>query len=343
MVLISGKCLEVFTTRLLTRPFMSHKIMLVYAIAWLLWAASAGAQTVHKHILRFPKPTPLMEQDGSLTKRAFYQLDPAIPTARGLLVLLPGMGEPARDVFRATRLAQEAAQRGFVVLVLGLNDRLCLDAAGTRFLDDAIGEVVQQHPGLARRVVVGGFSAGGQLAFAYAETLVRDSTQRPWRVRAVLGVDPPLDLAVHWQRAQYHLDQQDCAPFRVYDQSTLRRLTHELGGSPAQFAGLYLARSAFARSDPAGGNAQWLRALPVRLYCEPDLAFWQASCPIYQLEDLNAYGATALIACLQRQGNTRAQYIQTTGKGFVGRRRLPHSWSIVDATDCAAWLQHCVE
>lgn len=45
-----------------------------------------------------------------------------------------------------------------------------------------------------QRKVLGGFSAGGQLAITYAETLVRDSTRQPWRVRAVLEVDPPLDL-----------------------------------------------------------------------------------------------------------------------------------------------------
>lgn len=322
---------------------MSYKSPLVCLIAWLLGAVSAGAQTPQKHVLPTPSPTLGAEVPGPRTKRVFYQLDPATPPARGLVVLLPGLGEPARDVFRATRLAQEAAQRGLVVLVPELNDRICLDAASTRFLDDAIATVVRQQPALARRLIMGGFSAGGQLAFAYAETLVRDSTQRPWRVRAVLGVDPPLDLTVHWQRAQYHVDQHDCAPFLLYDQATLHRLTRELGGAPTQFPDRYLAGSAFTRTDSAGGNARWLHALPVRLYCEPDLAFWQASCPVYQPEDLNAYGATALVACLQRQGNRRAHYLPTTGKGFVGKHRMPHSWSIVGAAECAEWLQHCLE
>ena len=244
---------------------MSLLFAFVCGVAGLLWAAAAGAQPA------------AAGQEKAFAKSTVYRLDPAAGTSsRGLLVLLPSLGEPAHDVFHATRLAQEAAQQGFVVLVPALNDRICLDAVGTRFLGDAIGPVLQQYPFLAQKIVVGGFSAGGQLAFAYAETLVRDSAQRPWRLRAVLGVDPPLDLAVHWQRAQQHMDQRDCAPFLVYDQGTLSRLTHELGGSPAQFPEHYRARSAFARSDPAGGNARWLRAVPVRLYCEPDLAFWQA-------------------------------------------------------------------
>ncbi|MFD1467295.1 hypothetical protein ACFQ48_03585 [Hymenobacter caeli] len=321
---------------------MPVRLAFVSAIIWLLWAPVARAQPVHKHVLRLEKSTTATAVEDFPGKRTFYQIDAATAPARGLLVLLPGRGEPARDVLSATSLAQQAAGRGFVVLLIGLNDRISLDASGTRFLDAAIGQVVRQRPALARRVVVGGFSAGGQLAFAYAEKLVRDSIQRPWRVRAVLGVDPPLDLAEHWHRAQYHLEHQDCTAFRAGDQRILSELTHELGGSPEQFPEAYRSRSAFLRSDPGGGEAQWLKALPVRLYCEPDLAFWQQSCPALQPLDLNAYGATALVAGLQRQGNTRAQYIETTGKGYAGKRRMPHSWSIVDAPDCAAWLQRCI-
>jgi dienelactone hydrolase len=267
---------------------MVRPLPVISILSCLLWAVSAPAQSFRKHVLQ---PAGLPSETASKTiKRVFYQLDPLIPTARGLLVLLPGLGERARDVMRATHLAQEAAQRGFVVLIPEINDRISLDAASTRFLDDAITAAVRQHPAVARQLVLGGFSAGGQLSFAYAEGLIRDSTQRPWRVRAVLGVDPPLELTTHWQRAQLHVDQHDCTPFLVYDQGTLDRLTRELGGSPAQFPERYLAASAFTRTDPSGGNAQWLRRVPVRLYSEPDLAFWQATCPVYQPEDMNAMG-----------------------------------------------------
>ncbi|RZK27424.1 MAG: hypothetical protein EOO63_13415, partial [Hymenobacter sp.] len=197
-----------------------------------------------------------------------------------------------------------------MVLVPALNDRRYLDTASTRYLDDAIGALVQQQPSLAHNLIIGGFSAGGQLAFAYAEKLVRDSVQRPWRVRAVLGIDPPLDLTEHWQRAAYHLAKQDCPAFRSADQNTLRELTRDMGGSPTQFPTAYLARTAFSRSDPAGGNAKWLSHLPVRLYCEPDVAFWQQTCAALELADLNADGAAALVALLQSQGNPNAQYIK---------------------------------
>jgi pimeloyl-ACP methyl ester carboxylesterase len=322
---------------------MPAKVRFFPIVALLLWGSCATAQTVRKHVFSRTKAVRLPGGDGFPLKRTVYQLTPVSSVACGLLVLLPGRGEPASDVFRATNLAQQAARQGFVVAVPALNDRRYLDSASTRFLDDVVGMLVQQYPLLAHRLVMGGFSAGGQLAVAYTERLVRDSTQYPWRVRAVLGVDPPLDLTEHWQRAAWHLARQDCPAFRAADQNTLRELTRDMGGSPAQFPAAYLARTAFSRSDPAGGNAKWLTHLPVRLYCEPDLDFWRQTCPALEPADFNADGAAALITCLQSQGNTRAQYIQTTGKGFSKNRRMPHSWSIVAAPECAAWLRHCLD
>jgi hypothetical protein len=61
-----------------------------------------------------------------------------------------------------------------------------------------------------------------------------------------------------------------------------------------------------------------------------------------QLEDLNAVTLRQLAACLQRQGNTRAEYIETTGKGRLHGRPFPHSWSIVDVPECVQWLQTCL-
>ena len=140
-------------------------------LGWVGGVSSSAAQAVHRRVL----PVPV---SGQQHHRTFYQLAPPGPP-RGLLILLPGRGEPARDVFRATPLAQEATARGFLVLVLGLNDRIYLDSTSVRVLDAAIRQAVRNTPTLATRVVVGGFSAGGQLAVAYAETVRRDSALRP--------------------------------------------------------------------------------------------------------------------------------------------------------------------
>lgn len=302
---------------------------------WVAGLPGVAAQTVQRRVLLAPgSARPLAARH-----RTFYQLAPVQQQPIGLLVMLPGRGEPARDVFRASRLAHEATARGLLVLALGLNDRVYLDSLSLQVLDAAIGQAVQANPTLAAHVALAGFSAGGQLALAYAETVRRDSTHRPWQIRAVLGVDPPVDLVAHWQRAQRQWAAADCPALQASNQRIVQELTAAFGGSPAQVPAVYQTRSAFVQGDSLGGNARYLRRLPLRLYCEPDVAFWQQHyCASFQLRDLNAPSVAALVACLQRQGNRQATYVQTTGKGFQGPQRMPHAWSIVEAADGAAWL-----
>ncbi|WP_460502275.1 hypothetical protein, partial [Hymenobacter agri] len=262
---------------------------------------------------------------------------------RGVLLLLPGLGCPAEGVFKETTLAQEAARAGFVAVVPTLNNRLYLDSAGTRLLEQVLGRVARQYPGIGRNLCLGGFSAGGQLALAYAEALERDSARQAWRIKAVLGVDPPADLANLWHRGQRDIDRNCSALLVRGGQATLKTLADAFGGSPEQLPAVYERYSAFISTNPTGGNLARLAATPVRVYCEPDMAYWRWHlCATMQLEDLNAVTLRQLVACLLRQGNARAEYIETSGKGRLNGRQFPHAWSIVDAPECVRWLQACV-
>ncbi|WP_305031948.1 alpha/beta hydrolase [Hymenobacter convexus] len=287
-------------------------------------------------------PADLYRNGKHAKELAYYSLAPTGPP-RGVLLLLPGFGGPAERVLKETDLAQDAARAGFVAVVPTLNNRLHLDSAGMRLLGQVLGRVARQYPAAGRNLCIGGFSAGGQLALAYAETLLLDTTRQTWRVKAVFGVDPPADLANLWHMGQRRIDQ-NCSSLLVREgHSLLETLGRAFGGSPEQFPTVYQQYSAFINTSPTGGNLARLAATPVRMYCEPDMAFWRWHfCASMQLEDLNAVMLRQLVACLQRQGNTRAEYIETTGKGRTNGRPFPHSWSIVDAPECVQWLQTCL-
>jgi hypothetical protein len=321
--------------------FLYHSGVLVLLVAVLPLAA----QTVQKQRLPLHDLTHLYRPNKPTSELAFYLL-PVRPAApRGVLLLLPAFGGKAERVFQETALGQEAAQAGFITVVPTLNNRLYLDSAGTHFLNEVLRRVAQQYPTAGRNLFIGGFSAGGHIALAYAETLVRDTTRLPLRVKAVFGVDPPVDLVNFWQVGQRHVTTQDCSPLMVQEgRSIVATLTQAFGGSPKQVPAAYRQYSAFSGSDPLGGNLELLKSTPVRVYCEPDLTFWrQQYCPSLQLEDLNAAMLKPLIECLRRQGNSRAEYVETSGKGRIGKRPFPHSWSIVDAPECIRWLRAHVE
>lgn len=303
-----------------------------------------AAQTVQKQRLPLHDQTHLYRSNKPTSELAFYLLPARSPVPRGVLLLLPGLGGKAQNVFQETTLGQQASQAGFVTIVPTLNTRLYLDSAGTYFLDQVLQRVIQQYPTVGRNLFLGGFSAGGHVALAYAETLVRDTTRLPVRVKAVFSVDSPVDLAAFWQVGQRQA-AQNCNPQLVQGgRATMATLTQAFGGSPEQKPAAYRQYSAFSSSDPIGGNLTLLKSTPVRVYCEPDLNFWRRQyCPTWQLEDLNAAMLKIMIETLRRQGNTRADYLETTGKGRLGKRPFPHSWSIVDASECIQWLQAYVQ
>jgi len=326
-------------------PFVLRFLLRSAVLMLLVAVLPLAAQTVHKQRLPLSDLTHLYRPNKATSELAFYLLPSRPPAPRGVLLLLPGFGGKAEHVFQETALGQEAAQAGFVTVVPTLNNRLYLDSAGTHFLDEVLRRVSQQYPTVGRNLFLGGFSAGGHVALAYAETLIRDTARLPLRVQAVFGVDPPVDLANFWQVGQRRLTLPNCSPLLVQEgRSTMATLTQAFGGSPDQRPAAYRQYSAFSSSDPTGGNLALLRATPVRVYCEPDLPFWrQRYCPSLQLEDLNAAMLQQLIACLRRQGNSRADYLETNGKGRIGKRPFPHSWSIVDAPECIRWLQAYVQ
>ena len=54
---------------------------------------------------------------------------------------------------------------------------------------------------------------------------------------------------------------------------------------------------------------------------------------------INAADQAALVLQLRALGNTKAELIITSGKGFrPPGKRNPHSWTIVDEPDLADWV-----
>ena len=101
---------------------------------------------------------------------------------------------------------------------------------------------------------------------------------------------------------------------------------------------VYRNRSPFLASERDGGNAHWLKTIPIRLYTEPDVV-WMMENIGHDYYTMNAVDQAALILQLRALGNTKAELITTTGKGFrPPGTRNPHSWTIVDEPELAGWI-----
>ncbi|MGZ3940416.1 MAG: hypothetical protein ACXVBK_16715, partial [Flavisolibacter sp.] len=254
---------------------------------------------------------------------------------KGVLVLLPGWGESPQSIFEKTALPRVLATKGFVTVVPKLHQTLVADDYTLAEINELIAIQTKRYGSNNLHLILGGLSAGGAIAIEYAEwVLAGDSTRT---LQGVFAIDPPLDLRRLYKSAenklQYHCESK---LIRKEADFTKTYLLHTLNGSPEDNPGQYQKYSAFSTDLEDGGNARLLRSIPIRLYSEPDLDFVRKTyCEQLQYEDINAFDLEKLSKFLAGIGNQKAEYITTKNKGF-------HSWNIVDATDCANWIEKII-
>jgi pimeloyl-ACP methyl ester carboxylesterase len=256
----------------------------------------------------------------------FYYMLPKDKVA-GIVVLLPGAGEKVKSIFNKTALPALLAEKGFVTIIPEIHTLLYADKHTIDELDEILKTQLDKYH--VEHFVIGGFSAGGAIAARYAEYLVEND--RSSNLKGLIVVDGPLDLErIHASSERMIIKCDGLIKKQGY--SIKSQLEQAFGGLPNLKIETYIKNSSFTASAADGGNAKYLKKLPVRLYSEPDLKFVQDTyCQAFQLEDINATDMEKLHYFLIDRGNAHSQYIATAGRGF-------HSWNIIDAPDCAAWV-----
>jgi hypothetical protein len=286
--------------------------------------------------------TAVAAQDGKIvcrqqfrTSNNCYRLYRPADPVRGLVVLLPYYGSDANE-FSSAALPALLAKRNVATMAVSANGYLMDDALVT--LGGLIGEVVKELNIPVGSVVVGGISAGGTGAVRYAEYCMSGHCDAHSRPVAIFSVDAPLDFEGWWNRETLNLRRGHPKSGLDESRAVLDALRSALGGSPNQVRQVYRRRSPFLASEQDGGDARLLKNVPIRLYTEPDVV-WMTENFGRDYYTMNAVDQAALVLQLRALGNTKAELITTTGKGFrPPGTRNPHSWTIVDEPELADWL-----
>ncbi len=291
-------------------------------------------QHLEKHITNPADSVDLYFGDGDLKQDFYFALVPAKPV-KGVLVLLAGAWESAEYVLSSNRpLVQQSFDHQYAVLVPSLNRSLVLDDASLNLLNDVLRHAIAQYDLPRNRFVLGGFSAGGILALRYTELANENAKRTEVVPRMVFGVDPPVDLDRLYRSFERKLRKDPQAQEPAYG---IQILSKAAGGSPDQFPQKFVQYSAYSREN--GGNARYLKEVPVRIYCDVDVNWWLNNRGA-DLYDINAPDLSALINFLHGAGNARAEFINAFGKGYRPEgTRHPHSWSLIDPEDCIRWMQ----
>ncbi len=247
----------------------------------------------------------------------------------------PDSGAPVEGSFDA-----EALKRGLALLHLTTGNPLdfLFERADLEKLASRIDDVLAANDLAELPLHFAGLSLGGTRALRLLIYLRQAEGEHRLKVGAVAVVDAPLDMERLW-RSEGHAIGRSFHPAAADEGRWVRYLLEErLGGAPDQSRDQYVEYSPYTYSQPGGGNAVYLRDIPIRAYHEPDVDWWiEHRRKSYY--DMNSLDLAGLIAELQASGNERAQLITTHDRreGY-DTGASPHTWSFVDDTELAAWF-----
>lgn len=245
----------------------------------------------------------------------------------GILLLLPGKGDNPKGVFKKTALPEKLLGKGYMTIVPNLKYALFADEMIRKQLDEILKAETESRSSAG--LAIGGFSAGGAVALSYAELLA--SQEGAANLKSVFAIDPPLDLQRLYATSR-KTRRFNCPSVASEGQQAIDYLDKALGGSPDDQYNNYVANSPYMASEADGGNARSLKAIPVRLYTEPDIDFVrERHCAEMESQDLNAGDLERLYKHLKKAGNDRCELVVTKGRGY-------HTWNIADAEELAAWV-----
>jgi hypothetical protein len=293
--------------------------------------------------------TQQVEISGHLAERVFLNeadqsenfyvaLAPSIKI-KGLLVILPGYGTYPGGFLKETDLPAKARENGYLVIIPYLvKNSFYTDSLSQTRLGALITKVIQKYSVPENKFIIGGHSAGGNGALLYAEAAYQQKKKDLVRPQMVFGVDPPLDMARLYHTFEY-IKKINFSKTAVKEaEYFLDWYKRELHGTPEQEPAAYEKISSFSRTTADGGKIKYLSAIPVRLYCDPDIQ-WYIENRAMPYEHLNMADLSACIVQLRISGNKKAELVTNLGKGyFAGGVRHPHGFTSLDSTEFLLWV-----
>jgi hypothetical protein len=264
--------------------------------------------------------------------------------AKGLLVILPGFGGAPREVLEETDLPAKARKEGYVVVIPYLAiASFYSDSLSQGRLNTLIPEVIEKYKIPKNKFIIGGHSAGGNGALLYSANAYRPNAMDLIKPNAVFAVDSPLDLKRFWDSIQFQKQLNSSKINAADGDYFLKYFSERYGGSPTTTPAMYEKFSSYYRDAKEGGNTRYLKSLPVRLYCDPDI-HWLIDNKSASYEHLNAADLSACIVQLKVLGNEKAELITNIGKGYLpDGRRHPHAFSQLDADEFLLWMTRILE
>lgn len=280
------------------------------------------------------------------TKNMYLAIPPLKPdSAKGVILLVPGAFQSAREVLLQSNLPEYASKNGFYVFVVipqtGVQS-MAIDDSTQSSLKEIVELCVKTNKLENKPFFIGGFSSGGTSAIKYTEL----ATKNNYSVipKAVFAIDPPLDYERYYNSAKRSLRLFSGKIKNDELEYMVAKIEKLMGGTPQENIANYYKYSPYSFSDSTQSAVKNLTMIPITVYSEPDINWWLTN-RAFDYENLNIIDGAALINELHLQGNQNARLVTTDKKGFrlPSHTQHPHSWSILDPAELINWLNSIIK
>lgn len=256
----------------------------------------------------------------------------------GAVVILPSGGETIQDLLKQVELPNLANENNIITIIPSINWRTESKAVEIELLNRIFEEVVNEHQVPKDNFIIGGLSNGGIISLTYAEASKKGKDNTFLVPKGVFGLDVPLDKAHMYEYCIREINRNFSEVGVNEAKWIMNNYKETYGGSPEEFPQRYIEASIYSNGIEKGGNAQYLKDIPIRMYTDLDVE-WLINQRRRDLYDWNGSDIVAMINDLKLMGNQDANVIITMGKGVrLDGSRHPHSWSIMDNHDCMNWI-----
>lgn len=304
---------------------------------FLLLSQSSFSQKMEKVLISNTDKFELYINDGESTNLYYYKMIP-IKNITGVLVILPSGGESTENTLKQITIQERAINEGLLVIIPSINWGTNDKEEEFKMLDGIFKDVVNQYKISKNNFIFCGLSNGAIISLKYAEKSVETPNKYYLIPKGIIALDPPLDDARFYKYCEREIEKNFYEP-AVNEAIWLKNNYDSLyGGSPDKFSDIYVKNSIYSFADKNGGNAVYLKEIPLLMFTDLDIDFLlnQRHRDLY---DWNGIDIISMVNKLKTLGNTNANVIVSQGKGIrQNGSKNPHSWSILDTEKSINWI-----
>lgn len=261
---------------------------------------------------------------------------------KGAIVIFPSGGETTEDLLKQITIPSLAYEKGIATIIPSINWGTENRTEEIELLNTIFTEIIRVHKIPKENFILGGLSNGGMISLIYAQQSVKDTSSTLLKPKGVFGLDVPLDKAHLYAYCEREI-KRNFSQLGIGEARWILNNFHDTyGGSPEEYPEKYIEASIYSNGIENGGNAVYLKEIPIRMYTDLDVQ-WLLTERRRDLYDWNGTDIVALINDLTLMGNTDANVIISMGKGIrLDGTKHPHSWSIMDNQDCFNWIEKLI-